>query len=123
MASIVRRQGQPAFRKALLEAYDGKCAITGCDVLAILEAAHVHPYMGEHTNVVSNGLLLRTDIHTLVDLWLIAIDPETLTVLVSPALDGTEYAGLRGMPLRATTNPNSRVSSDALAWHRNACDW
>lgn len=26
---------------------------------AVLEAAHVHPCKGDHTNVVSNGLLLR----------------------------------------------------------------
>ena len=30
VASIVRRRGQAAFRKKLLEAY-GECAITGCD--------------------------------------------------------------------------------------------
>ena len=31
MASVVRRRGQPKFREALLEAYEGKCAVTGCE--------------------------------------------------------------------------------------------
>jgi hypothetical protein len=123
ISAIVRRQGQPKFRKALIEAYGGKCAITGCALPAILEAAHVHPYMGEHTNVVSNGLLLRTDIHTLFDLHLIAIEPELFTVLVSPDLDGTEYAQLRGRALRSTLRQTQLVSSDALAWHRSRCGW
>ena len=123
LAGIVRRQGQPAFRKALIDAYDGTCAITGCAVTAILEAAHVHPYRGEHTNVVSNGLLLRTDIHTLFDLRLIAIDPDTLTVLVSPDLDGTEYAQLQGRVVHQPSQAEGRVSEDALTWHRSRCGW
>lgn len=123
LAGIVRRQGQPAFRKALIDAYGGTCAITGCALVAILEAAHVHPYRGDHTNVVSNGLLLRTDIHTLFDLRLIAIDPETLTILVSPELDGTDYARLRGRALFAPKEVAKRVSIDALTWHRSRCGW
>lgn len=123
LAGIVRRQGQPAFRKALIEAYGGACVITGCTFTAILEAAHVHPYMGDHTNVASNGLLLRTDIHTLFDLCLIAIDPESLTVLVSPQLDPTEYAHLRGRKLRRAVMPTQCISMDALVWHRSRCGW
>lgn len=90
IAAIVRRRGQRSFREALLKAYSGACAITGCTIPAILEAAHVHPYKGDHTNVVNNGLLLRADVHTLFDLGLIAIEPQTLIVRVSPELAGTE---------------------------------
>lgn len=123
LAGIVRRRGQPAFRKALIDAYGGACAITGCDLTMILEAAHVHPYKGEHTNAISNGLLLRADIHTLFDLRLIAIDPETLMVLVSPELDGTEYAGLRNRKLDPIKIAAQRISVSALTWHRSRCDW
>lgn len=123
LMAIVRRQGQPAFRKVLLEAYGGTCAITGCRLPAVLEAAHVHPYKGDHTNVASNGLLLRADIHTLFDLRLIAIDPDTLTVIVSPDLDGTEYETFRGRSLRLTSEARFRVSTEALAWHRSRCGW
>lgn len=122
-AGIVRRGGQPTFRKALMEAYGGACAITGCDFPAVLEAAHVHPYMGNHTNVISNGLLLRTDIHILFDLGLIAIEPKSLRVLVSPDLVGTEYAWLEGVTVRCPAALSQRVSPDALDWHRSRCGW
>lgn len=57
ISSIALRRGQPGFRRDLLSAYECRCAFTGCDVEAILEAAHIVPYRGEHTNHVENGLL------------------------------------------------------------------
>lgn len=100
LRTIAQRRGQPAFRKALLEAYEGKCAITGCSVTAILEAAHIVPYLGDHTNHVQNGMLLRADIHTLFDLGLIAVEPETYVVQVSRELDSSDYGRLLGTRLR-----------------------
>lgn len=63
--SIAIRRGQPALRSKLMEAYEGKCAVTACSVVDLLEAAHIRPYRGPHTNHIQNGLLLRADIHTL----------------------------------------------------------
>jgi predicted restriction endonuclease len=74
-ALIVRRQGQPAFRSKLLKAYNNRCAISGCDCPDALEAAHIRPYKGNHTNHIKNGILLRSDIHTLFDLGKICIHP------------------------------------------------
>jgi putative restriction endonuclease len=65
---IAARRGQAAFRAALIDAYGGRCSITGCDAVEALEAAHISPYKGDHTNDVTNGLLLRADLHTLFDL-------------------------------------------------------
>ncbi|WP_169719739.1 HNH endonuclease, partial [Novosphingobium acidiphilum] len=56
-----------------MKAYDGKCAVTSCAIEPLLEAAHIHPYLGPKTNHVTNGMLLRADIHTLFDLGLLAI--------------------------------------------------
>lgn len=70
---VTLRQGQPAFRKALMMAYERRCAITGCTIEAVLEAAHISPYDGKKTNDVTNGLLLRADIHTMFDLGLIKV--------------------------------------------------
>ncbi len=70
------RQGQSAFREALLTAYRSQCALTGCRVEAVLQAAHIMPFRGDHTNHINNGLLLRADIHTLFDLGIIKIDRE-----------------------------------------------
>jgi hypothetical protein len=75
LAAIVLRQGQWGFRERLLAAYQRACAVTGCDVVEALEAAHIIAYLGPKTNYVTNGLLLRADIHTLFDLGLIAVQP------------------------------------------------
>ena len=123
LASIVRRRGQPAFRAALIKAYAGRCAVTGCDVLDALEAAHIFPYLDGETNAVSNGLLLRADIHTLFDLRLIAVDPDARTVLIAPSLRGSAYASLEGIPLATTVAAVDGASLHALAYHRAKCDW
>lgn len=71
LREIVMRQGQPAFRSGLLTAYEGQCALTGCTVVEVLEAAHITPYLGPETNHITNGLLLRSDLYTLWDRCLI----------------------------------------------------
>jgi hypothetical protein len=58
----VSRRGQAGFRAALLEAYRGRCAITGFDAAAALEGAHLRPYRGPESNTVTNGLLLSADL-------------------------------------------------------------
>ena len=75
LRAVAVREGQPRFRAALLSAYGSRCAITECDAAPALEAAHIKPYESAMTNVVSNGILLRADIHTLFDLNLIGIRP------------------------------------------------
>lgn len=120
LASIVRRQGRLAFRQCLLTAYGGRCAITACNVEAVLDAAHIVPYKGPDTDDPRNGLLLRTDLHTLFDRGLVAIDGETMTVVVSPALIGTSYERYRGKSIRLPDHPASRPSREALDHQRYA---
>jgi hypothetical protein len=105
---IVSRRGQSGFRAALLEAYQGRCAVTGCDAAAALEGAHLRPYRGPESNAVTNGLLLRADIHTLFDLRLLAPDPVTRNIVVSKLLAGTQYEVLS----------TSRLADPAAAWQR-----
>jgi len=116
-ASIVRRRGQQAFREALIKRYHGRCVVTGCDVVAVLEAAHIVPYLGVATNHPENGLLLRADIHTLFDLGLLAITQD-LRVVVHPSLFGTSHGELNGRPLLLPPDGVSRPSSGALTEHR-----
>lgn len=120
LASIVRRKGQSKFRSALLRAYDRRCAVTGCEIEALLEAAHIVPYQGADTNVVSNGLLLRADIHTLFDLGLCWIDPSRLVIKLAEGLEGSEYEALRDQPIRLPDDVFDRPSAEALRWHFNA---
>ena len=112
---IVARQGQSHFRDALMRAYEGRCAVTGCDSPYALEAAHIRPYRGEHTSVISNGLLLRADIHTLFDLGLLAVNPATLTIVLSDWLPGTHYEQFQDASLTSPNNPGLHPSRALLA--------
>ena len=115
--AIVQRQGQSKFRSELLKAYGGKCVITDCDAEAAIEAAHIFPYLGTNTNLVTNGLLIRADIHTLFDLHLISIDPDTSKVVVSASLLDTCYKELNGKPLKSPQDYSASPSPQALARH------
>ncbi len=120
--SITKRRGQQSFRDALIAAYNKRCAITGCSVLDVLEAAHIYPYRGPDTNKVPNGLLLRSDIHTLFDCGLLAIDSSKMTVLIAPKLRDSEYKALHGHKLFVPENPAQHPSSKALDEQRRIFD-
>jgi hypothetical protein len=114
LREVVQRRGQAQFRRELLIAYAGRCAVTGCDAVDALEAAHLMGYNGPNTQVVSNGLLLRADIHTLFDLGLLSICPDTLTVMLANALRQSSYADLHGRALTLPLDPIRRPSRAAL---------
>jgi hypothetical protein len=118
LTAIAKRMGQPAFRKGLLAAYKGRCAISGCCVESVLEAAHIVPYRGPKWNHRRNGLLLRADLHTLFDLKLLAVDVDAMRVLVSPSLAGTCYEQYREVPITIPDDPDRRPSPKALKQHR-----
>ncbi|MCF7221015.1 HNH endonuclease [Marilutibacter chinensis] len=120
MRAVAQRRGQPLFRAKLLDAYGGRCAITGCSAVEVLEAAHVLPYRGEHTNRLDNGLLLRADLHTLFDCGLLWVTPEN-TVALAPSLLTTEYATLVGKALALPSELAYRPNPSHLAEHAAAC--
>lgn len=62
-------------------------------------------------------LLLRSDLHTLFDLDLVGINPDTMTVHIAPALRGTAYEEFDRKALAAG---RMRPSRDALALRRKA---
>ncbi|HTU00030.1 MAG TPA: HNH endonuclease [Rhizomicrobium sp.] len=114
---IAKRQGQGAFRQLLLASYNSRCAISASSTTWVLEAAHIVPYRGKKTNVLQNGLLLRSDIHTLFDLGLISIEPGERKVRVSSLIKETRYMQLGGKPLFLPKKPSERPSYDALVHH------
>lgn len=101
MRKAVIREGSPEFRAMLLQAYAGKCAISGYGIDKVLDACHIDPYLGQHSNTPENGLLLRTDLHRLFDAGLIWIDPKSRKIGVSAELDETPYAEFKGGSLRS----------------------
>jgi hypothetical protein len=74
--SIVLRRGSQQFRGELLDAYNGACCVTRTRAAEVLEAAHIKPYSKKGASTTANGLLLRSDIHILFDLYLLSIDPD-----------------------------------------------
>lgn len=117
LAAITQRQGQGPFRLALLEAYGRTCAITGASAVQVLEAAHIFPYDGVQTNHVTNGVLLRSDLHTLFDLGLLKIDDD-YTVVVSDLVADPAYRHFQGQQIRLPPDRSSWPSKTALQWHR-----
>lgn len=96
--AIKTRRGQDRFRRNLLDAYGRRCQVTDCRIEEILEAAHITPHAELTDYRVCNGLLFRSDIHTLFDLDLITVD-ETYRVRVSPMLRYSEYWVYEGRQL------------------------
>jgi putative restriction endonuclease len=124
LRTIRQRRGQKRFRDSLISRYGPQCMLTRCDLLDVLEAAHVWPCRGQEDNHPENGLLLRADIHTLFDLDHLAIDPDTLTVRLSPVLARTSsYGSLAGIALKAS--PTCRPARDPLLlrWQSFVTRW
>jgi HNH endonuclease len=120
LRTITQRRGQKSFRDALIAAYDGQCAITGCSILDVLEAAHITPYLGPETNKVANGLLLRADLHTLFDCGLLTIEPNSMTVNIAARLRVSEYGSLHGRKLRLPKQSEQNPSANALELHHSS---
>jgi hypothetical protein len=116
--AIIRRRGHPRFRQALLRAYDFRCAMSRCESSEVLEAALIKPYRGSATYHVSNGLLLRSDLHTLFDLGMISVDSSEMSVVISKKLEDTTYRFLAGRKIFIPKREEFRPCSEALDSHR-----
>jgi hypothetical protein len=117
--SIITRRGRPEFRQKLLDVYEHQCAITGCNADDALEAAYIIPHRGDHTHEPSNGILLRSDLHTLFDLGKIAVDTRTMTIILAEDLTlNSSYRILTNRPLRFPKDESQRPSTEALDLHR-----
>lgn len=118
-AQIVARQGGKAFRDRALKDFNQRCAISGCEVRAVLEAAHIVPYLGQQTNTPDNALLLRSDLHTLFDRELLWIDPDSLRIQVAAGLQGTPYADLMGQEVARPKGVTAATLRDRLMARRD----
>jgi hypothetical protein len=119
------RRGQPEFRRALTERYGACCMVTGCLLMDIVEAAHISPYRGVEDNHVENGLLLRADIHTLFDIHLLGIEPDSLEVVLGPGAADGGYGSMAGRRVATGSVRPSRaalMSRWGLFQQRNARD-
>ncbi|MGC0773493.1 MAG: HNH endonuclease [Candidatus Acidiferrum sp.] len=118
------RLGQGTFRVIVTEAYERRCAITGERTLPVLDAAHIKPYGLGGPHDPENGLLLRSDLHTLFDQRYMTIDAGELKVIVSPRIreefeNGRDYYQLHGRAIRLPRETSSLPSREYLTFHNN----
>jgi putative restriction endonuclease len=116
-----QRLGQQAFRAVVLDAYSGRCAVTGDRVRPVLEAAHIRPLPSGGEHRLDNGLLLRSDVHTLYDRGYVGVDPKH-RLLVSPSLreefgNGEQLYARAGQPVAVPDRRADRPSREFLEWH------
>ena len=117
MREIAMRRGQERFRARLIRRYGVRCQVSGCQFSGLIEAAHIRAYSASEDNGVRNGLLLRSDLHTLFDLGLLGIEPALLRVALNPVLQTAGYAEFEGHTL--FVNGSSGPCHEALKerWH------
>jgi putative restriction endonuclease len=118
------RLGQGAFRVLVTDAYTRRCSITGEKTLPVLEAAHIKPYAKSGPHFISNGLLLRSDLHKLFDSGYITITKE-YKIEISKRIreefqNGKEYYQSHGkelayLPARALDRPHEKY----IEWHND----
>jgi putative restriction endonuclease len=116
------RLGQGAFKVAVTEAYSRSCAITEEHTLPALEAAHIKPYAEGGPHEVSNGFLLRSDVHRLFDKGYITVTPD-LRIEVSRRIreefeNGRYYYPFHGQRVHHLPgNVEDKPSRELLIWH------
>ncbi len=115
---VTVRDGASRFRSAMMNAYGGRCAVSGCDVPEALEAAHIRPYSGPRSNAVPNGILLRADLHRLWDTGLLAVAESGYQVLLAEHLVSTDYSLFGGQRITLPAKPEQVPSSAALEQQR-----
>lgn len=115
------RLGQQAFQAVVLDAYDRRCAISGTRIRPVLQAAHIRPvaHGGEHR--IDNGLLLRSDVHTMFDRGYIGVDPH-YRLRVSPRLrdefgNGDQFYARAGEVIALPQRRVDRPQREFLQWH------
>lgn len=112
-----RRRSQDRFRDELLAAYGGECAVTGYDAVEALQGAHILAYSGRSSQLVTNGILMRADVHLLFDRHLLSVNPDHWEVALSPAVRQSAYGELHGAGIRLPRRTEQHPSLEKLAVH------
>jgi putative restriction endonuclease len=115
------RLGQNGFKAIVQEAYIRRCAITHHKILPTLQAAHILPIAKGGQHRVDNGILLRSDVHTLFDRGYLGVDQE-FRLCVSPRIrtefgNGNEFYANEGTKISLPVHANNLPSLEFLSWH------
>ncbi len=115
-------QADRHLRQKLLRLYQRRCAITGYTVESVLEIASINVVEPSEGRDPSNALLLRADLRILFERHLLAIEPETMTVVMAPELQTTDYGQWVGQSI-FLPEKTERLSKRAIADHLQKCGW
>jgi putative restriction endonuclease len=118
---VAPRLGQGTFRAKVIDAYERRCAVTNERTLPVLQASHIKPYSKSGPHAPENGLLLRSDLHTLFDRGYLTVTPAR-TVMVSRRIkeefeNGRDYYALDGRQIRPPARGFPPPSAEYLEWH------
>jgi hypothetical protein len=117
---VVQRVGQDLFRQGLLDFWDGRCAVTGLAVPALLRASHIKPWAECASDAerldVYNGLLLAPHLDAAFDQGFITVEDDG-AVVVSAALDD-KSRGLLGLANPLRVRGLAEGHRGYLPWHR-----
>jgi len=115
------RLGQGSFRLIVTDAYMRRCAVTQERVLPALEAAHIKPYADSGPHDIGNGILLRSDIHHLLDSGYVTISSDyhfEVSKRIKEDFDnGEEYNEFHGSNLFLPSRQIDCPSQDFIKWH------
>ncbi len=115
------RLGQGSFRVLVTDLYERRCAVTGEKTLPVLQASHIKPYAQDGPHDPRNGLLLRSDVHTLFDLGYVTVTPErrfeVSKRIKEEFTNGRDYYALQGKELRMPLRPEVAPAPEYLDWH------
>lgn len=125
-AAVQIRRGQRFFRQAVLNAYDGRCAVTGMAVRELLIASHIIPWnaVEEHRLDPRNGIALNALHDRAFDRGLITFD-QHFRLVCSPTLRdhfvhatiAQQFKAYEGRPL-AIPSGSHGPKPEYLAYHR-----
>ena len=90
-------------------------------MLPALDAAHIKPYSLGGDHAIRNGLLLRSDVHKLLDKGYVTISSDhrfEVSRKVKEDFDnGRHYYSLHGNQIYLPANPKLQPGPEYLAWH------
>lgn len=115
------RLRQNEFHAVVASAYHERCAISGSRIRPALQAAHILPVTQGGKNRVSNGLLLRSDVHAMFDGGYLAVDP-AYRLRVSPRLrnefgNGDWFYDHEGADVALPDHRGDQPRREFLKWH------
>jgi HNH endonuclease len=117
---VQARVGQGKFRKQVMQMWRNGCAVTGCQVTAMLRASHIKPWRdcsNERERLsADNGLMLTANLDALFDRGLISFD-KTGMMLISPDISETDKKNLGLKGAKLLMRP-SEHQERFLAYHR-----